>query len=100
MNAGLEVYTPTGVLKFSTFDRVGRVLGSLFTGTNNGAVSHAELANGMPFAHLVPIGSVFDGSLSIPEVVIVGTTVTWTFGEGDVDRGAVRANSLLVFGVC
>lgn len=102
MPAGLEVYDDNGVRTFSTNDRVGRVLGSVYTGTSNGAISHGELTNGQAFCTVLPIGAtpnLGDLALGCPDVLISGSTISWTFA-GWVDQGnAYRTNCLLVYGV-
>ncbi|WP_081651352.1 hypothetical protein [Cupriavidus sp. WS] len=102
MPVGLEIYNAAGVRTFSTNDRVGRVLGSVSTGTIDGSISHQELTNGQAFCNVIPLGSIpgpGDSPLAIAEVTIVGGTIRWAFPAWSAAVGAQRANSVLVFGV-
>ncbi|CBJ43523.1 putative bacteriophage protein [Ralstonia solanacearum CFBP2957] len=102
MSVGLEIYNAAGVRTFSTNDRVGRVLGTTYTGTADGSISHGELVNGQGFCTCLPLGSIpgpGDYWVAFPSVVLDGSTIRWTFPTWSSNPTARRVNCLLVFGV-
>ncbi|MDB0543966.1 hypothetical protein LBW59_15945 [Ralstonia solanacearum] len=102
MAVGLEIYNAAGVRTFSTNDRVGRVLGTTYTGTADGSISHGELVNGQGFFTCLPLGSIpgpGEYGVAFPSVVLDGSTIWWTFPAWSSNPSARRVNCLLVFGV-
>lgn len=81
MPAGLETYGPSGATLVSYTSRIGRQLGSVNTGTSNGAVNIPELAQGVAWIATLSPGQ--GGTIqSTPVIILNGTTISWSFIAG------------------
>lgn len=79
MSFGLEVYDESGNPTLTLTDRVGRILGSVVSGTSAGSITVPALATGTPFYIL---RSEWLGvTLCPPTVTISGTQISWTFAD-------------------
>lgn len=94
MAAGLQVWDGGGGLIFDTNDRVGRVIGSVYTGGANGSIVHGELGAGQGFA--IPLGVGFDGAGALPTVRVDGSTLSWNYYTAP---GFSNLNCLIIYGV-
>ena len=101
MAVGLQIWNSGGGLIFDTNDRVGRVVGTLYTGGSNGSIYNAEVASGQGFAIPYAVGSFntdpYSGSLlCLPSVRVDGGTISWDYSQ---PSGWGTYNCLIVYGV-
>lgn len=91
MASGMQTFSGAGVLEVDTSTRMGRILGSRWTGTSNGSIVIPMFSQGVPFYHIAtPTGNPYQHA--VPSVS--GNTLSWTFG---VSSG--RQTGFLVYGV-
>jgi len=95
MPQGLEVFDGAGVRTFATSDRFTRYLGSVWTGTDNGAVGHGGFATGAPWYAIVPRNQNEGGTE--PDLQISGTTLSWSWSLPA--SAARRVGVTIVYGV-
>ena len=95
MPAGFQAWDASGNTVVDLSTRLGRILGVHTTGSSNGSITNAGLAQGTPFALVSqPNSTVANGGTFYPSptVSFSGTTMSWTFpGTG--------APSTIVYGV-
>ncbi len=98
MGVGLEVYRPDGQLIFSATDRLGRILGSIWT--NSQAVGNLSVPEWgdpsmRPWIACVAFSNVFGPPYGVqPSVWVVGATLHWQYAiNGN------PSNTYLIFGV-
>lgn len=91
MPAGLQVFDASGNLVTNITDRIGRVLGTIETGTSNGSVTGVSgFSTGTPFKMCVTLSGL---GYYMPTVTISGTTLSWTFPSGG------QSECIIVYGV-
>ncbi len=82
MPVGLEVYDASGRPIVRLTDRMGAIVGVLNTGTGSGSINLPGLSRGTPF-YVVQTGwHVAGGAVTLPQISISGTTVSWSFAAG------------------
>ncbi len=82
MPAGLETFYADGTPGIRLTDRLGRVLGTYYTGSANGALAVPGLTTGTPFFVVVPDTGVNDAfGVFTPEVSANQSNgvLSWTF---------------------
>lgn len=81
MTVGLRIRNrTTGAVTFEVTDRLTRVLGSVYTGSVNGAIAVPAFSQGIPWAYANGIGNQNLFSFGqFPKVTISGTILSWTF---------------------
>lgn len=80
MTAGLQVFDGSGVLVVNIGDRLGRILGSVDVGTENGSVTVPGFSLGQPFYFLRAIGPQ-QGTFP-PTITVSGNTLYWSAPSG------------------
>lgn len=86
MPAGLQIFDAAGVLTLDITDRLTKLFGTTDV-SDNGSLTDARFADGVPFAALVPRDSYFQFNVSsssnrikvFPAVTFSGNTMTWTY---------------------
>ena len=95
MPQGIEVFDGTGTQTFTTHNRITRYVGQVWTGVENGSISHGGLSGGAVWWALLPRPDNSRGSE--PLVSVSGSTINWWFEYApDV---AWRVGVTIVFGV-
>ncbi len=98
MPAGLQCFDEQGRLTLDLTDRMGRVVGSVLTGNNAGAITDSGMSYGDPWFMIVlqpgeSEGYFYQGGAVVtkwrPAVTINGNNISWTAG----------VPSLLIYGV-
>lgn len=95
MAQGLQVFNENGALVFDVNHRLGRVLGSIDTGTVNGSYTYPWAFSGTLFA-----AAMFAGH-GAPGIAISGSNIAWMFNEirpGGRPNTATPVNTRIVFG--
>lgn len=98
MATGMRIRHPvTGALKMDLTTRLPRLLGTVDTTVNNGAIAIPNLGTGTGWFAATPLygdGVVWGGNT--PTITMSGSTLSWTFaGSQDPGNRAVR----VVYGV-
>lgn len=93
-DAKFEVYNADGSLQFDLSNRLGRIVGTVATGTSNGSATVAGLAEGQGFWFRTETSVNTSTAKELPEVSFSGTTVSWVFRNPDTSKR--RASTLLV----
>lgn len=75
--AFFEVRDAAGNVIVSLDSRLPRIIGQVNTGTTNGSITNAALANGTPFA--IPLPSDANSSRVTVNIIFSGTTMSWYF---------------------
>jgi hypothetical protein len=102
MPTGLQCFNDAGQLVFDTNDRVGRIVGALYTGGVSGSQYVDELASGQGFAICYPAGA-FPGNdvpTSLPTVWVSGGTIYWQYAAWASAAGIANMNCRINYGVC
>ena len=98
MSHGIEVRDAAGNIIFDSTWRLGRILGSVQSGTAAGSVNvTANYGNGSLFAFAVDISTPAQVSSGCPAVYVSGNTVSWNWPAKD--GLGFRKNSLIMWGV-
>lgn len=92
MTYGLKTLNPDGTSIIDASIRAGRYLGMVDSGTSDGSVSHPDLAQGSPWAVVIPSESLLNNK-SGPVLSFSGTTISWHFDY------STRMNVTIVYGV-
>ncbi|CAG9184322.1 hypothetical protein CURE108131_25185 [Cupriavidus respiraculi] len=87
----LEAFNADGSLNFGSGDRLGRVVGTQWTGTSDGSINVPAFAQGTGFAIAMPAAG---SGVFVPRISVSGTTLSWTF-----DSPIYRAPSYIFYGV-
>jgi hypothetical protein len=94
MAYGLKVWDSLGNVVLDTDTRVGRVIGTITTGTTNGSLTSAAFSQGSPFYTVYTVGG---SSYEVqPYVQVVGTTLSWYW---DTSGASYNANCIIIYGV-
>lgn len=90
MSVGLRIRDPVTAQVLITLDtHLTKVLGTFNTGTSNGSVADANLANGNPFFATMPGGDASTGSIP-PTIVISASGLSWSW-PAEIASGYRRA---------
>jgi hypothetical protein len=73
MSHGLKIWSPSGNLILDTSTRVGRLLGSIETGTNDGSFTPPSVVGGQLFAF------VSTGLPGSPGIAVSNGVIYWAF---------------------
>lgn len=87
MSHGIRVRNAAGVVTFDTTHRLGRVLGIINTGGNDGSYFYPGPVEGQFMAALL------DASSGAPGISVSGQTVSWAF-NGTLAR---RSSAVVLF---
>jgi len=98
MPVGTQFFDANGKLTLDFTDKVGRVLGSIETGTIPGSITDARFLTGRPFFIFRGYNVPGARGLPAPVISIAGTTLSWTAGNS-ADVGVPNVNGLIVYGV-
>jgi len=85
---------------------MGRILGSVATGTSNGSITNGGLSAGTPFWQVIPVSKVGTNGGSggqygsrIPVVSVSGTTLSWSFPAKNGQDPFPVTGALVIYGV-
>lgn len=92
MGAGLQVFDASGEIVSDDSTQIGRVLGYVDTGTSDGSLTNATLAEGKPWYQIMGLDVGYYCLLA--EVSFSGTTMSWTF-NGSTYKNSCR----IIYGV-
>lgn len=94
MPLGMQVWDASGNLIVDTATYMGRILGTVSTGTSNGSVTNAGFATGQPWWFITRKTS--SAYMYTPKITISGNTLSWQFESGTY---ANKADCLITYGV-
>lgn len=75
----LEIFNAAGVRTLNLSSRLGLHIGTIETGTTAGSIYVPDFSKGTPFAFYVGENWGWSGQDSVPNIVISGNTLSWSW---------------------
>ncbi|SDL92717.1 hypothetical protein SAMN04488502_1011200 [Dendrosporobacter quercicolus] len=96
---GLQCWDANGNLTLDLTDRLTRVLGEFKTGTVNGSITDANIANGTPWILNLSMGRNIAEQEKIFDILINGSTISWTFTNYSSSFPGTAISRKFIYGV-
>ena len=87
--SGIRTYGAAGAITFDSSQRLGRVLGIIDTGVENGSYFYPGPVSGQFMAALL------DASPGAPGISVSGQSVSWVFGDSQL--GPPHSSTVVLF---